>query len=65
MSKDRHHDNDPEDETFVDYSEQELRDIFAYIATIPFILKRVISQHQRHLKHLLSLKRQHLLLNNR
>ncbi len=35
-SKDRHHDNDPEDETFVDYSAQELKDIFAYIATIPF-----------------------------
>ncbi|MCK5918864.1 MAG: c-type cytochrome [Cocleimonas sp.] len=37
MAKDRHHDNDPEDETFEDYSEQELRDIFSYIATIPFI----------------------------
>ena len=35
-SKDRHHDNDPEDETFVDYSQQELKDIFAYISTIPF-----------------------------
>jgi len=35
-SKDRYHDNDPEDETFVDYSSQELKDIFAYIATIPF-----------------------------
>ncbi len=37
ISKDRYHDNDPEDETFADYSEQELRDIFAYIATIPFV----------------------------
>ncbi len=36
-SKARYHDNDPEDETFADYSEQELTDIFAYIATIPFI----------------------------
>ena len=36
MSKDRHHDNDPDDETFADYTPQELRDIFAYVATIPF-----------------------------
>lgn len=36
MAKNRHHDNDPDDETFEDYSEQELRNIFAYVTTIPF-----------------------------
>jgi len=35
-AKHRHHDNDPEDETFDAYSKEELNDIFAYIATIPF-----------------------------
>ncbi len=35
-AKHRYHDNDPEDETFDEYSKQELNDIFAYIATIPF-----------------------------
>ena len=35
-AKHRHHDNDPEDETFDAYSKEELDDIFAYIATIPF-----------------------------
>jgi len=36
MSKSRHHDNDPEDETFEDYSQQDLRNIFAYVTSIPF-----------------------------
>ena len=36
-AKNRYHDNDPEDETFDDYSKEELDDIFAYIATIPFV----------------------------
>ena len=31
---DRDHDNDPEDETFVDYSNQDIHDIMAYIATL-------------------------------
>jgi cytochrome c553/uncharacterized protein (DUF302 family) len=35
-AKHRHHDNDPEDETFDEYSKKELDDIFAYIATISF-----------------------------
>lgn len=32
--KDRHHDNDPDDETFEDYSDQDIHDIMAYIATL-------------------------------
>jgi cytochrome c553/uncharacterized protein (DUF302 family) len=35
-AKNRHHDNDPEDETFNDYTKEDLNDIFAHIATIPF-----------------------------
>ncbi len=35
-AKHRYHDNDPEDETFDEYTQQQLYDIFAYIATIPF-----------------------------
>lgn len=35
-AKNRHHDNDPEDETFKDYTKEELDHIFAYISTIPF-----------------------------
>ena len=31
---DRHHDNDPDDETFIDYTQQEILDIMAYIATL-------------------------------
>ena len=33
-SKHRHHDNDPEDETFVDYSAEEIKDILTYISTL-------------------------------
>jgi cytochrome c553/uncharacterized protein (DUF302 family) len=33
-SKKRHHDNDPEDETFSDYSDQDLTDLIAYITTL-------------------------------
>jgi cytochrome c553 len=33
-SKKRHHDNDPEDETFVDYSPEEIEDILTYISTL-------------------------------
>jgi cytochrome c553 len=32
--KQREHALDPEDETFVDYSDEELRDILAYISTL-------------------------------
>ena len=37
MAKSRYHDNDPEDDTFEDYSQQDLRNIFAYVAGIPFV----------------------------
>ena len=33
-SKQRDHDNDPEDETFDDYSDQELNDLLAFISTL-------------------------------
>lgn len=33
-AKKRHHDNDPEDETFNDYSEDDLANIIAYISTL-------------------------------
>jgi cytochrome c553 len=32
--KDRIHADDPEDETFIDYSDEEIRDIFAFISTL-------------------------------
>lgn len=32
--KKRHHDNDPDDETFEDYNPKQLRDILGYIATL-------------------------------
>jgi cytochrome c553 len=33
-SKKRHHDNDPDDETFVDYTEEDLTNVVAYITTL-------------------------------
>ncbi len=33
-AKDRHHDNDPEDETFDDYTKEEINDILTFISTL-------------------------------
>ena len=35
-AKERYHDNDPEDETFDDYTKAQLEDIFAYVATLEY-----------------------------
>ena len=34
IAKERHHDNDPEDETFEDYSREDIIDILTYISTL-------------------------------
>lgn len=36
-AKERYHDNDPEDETFDDYTRAQLEDIFAYVATLSYV----------------------------
>ncbi|MEW8205264.1 MAG: hypothetical protein AB2746_03995, partial [Candidatus Thiodiazotropha taylori] len=35
QDKQRHHDDDPEDDTFDDYADTEIDDIIAYVTTLP------------------------------